>query len=360
MTATTHPEFHKESEASDVATAFPDAIKGRTILITGVGKEGIGHATAEAFASQAPERLILAGRTPARIEDCVKTLKSEYPKIDVRPLIVDLASLKSVKEAGTEVVGWTDVPKIHIVINNAGIMRHGESSEGGIPRSADGIEDQFATNHLGHFYLTNLIMPKIIAAAQTSTAGSCRVVNLSSSGAWVSPFRASDLEWKQPSNEVPENERPNFAMMKMAGMAIKEETSYIPTAAYGQSKACNVLFSVGLNERLFNRYGILSMALNPGEIQTDLGRYTDKAWLERAIAKRKEMGLMHWKTKSQGSSTTLVAACDPKLTLPDGDGNGYFLDNCQIGKAPPWCVDKAVAEKLWKISEDLTGQNFQL
>lgn len=360
MTATTHPEFHKETEAADVAAAFPEAIKGRTILITGINKEGIGYATAQAFASQAPQRLILAGRTPAKIQECAKSLKSDYPAIDVRSLLVDLGSLKSVKAAAEEVAGWTDVPAIHLIINNAGIMRHGESIEGDVPRTVDGLEDTFATNHLGHFYLTNLIMAKIVAAAEKAEAGSCRIVNLSSSGAWVSPLRASDLGWEKPSDQIPENERPNFAMLKGAGLPVLEETAYIPTAAYGHSKTCNVLFSVGLNQRLFKKHGILSIALNPGEVKTELARFTDPEWLQRAISKRAELGLLHWKTQSQGSSTTMVAACDPNLTIPDGDGNGQFLDNCQIGKAPPWCVDQTAAEKLWKISEELIGQPFQL
>ena len=358
MTSTTNPNFTKETEASEVAAAFPQAIKDRTILITGVNKQGLGYATAEAFASQAPRCLIIAGRSKAKVQECVDSLSSQYPAIDIRPLLVDLSSQKSVKAAASEVLGWKDVPSIDLVVNNAGIMRHGESFDGKMPVSEDGVEEAFATNHLGHFLLTNLIMPKITAAAKDAPAGSVRVVNLSSSGNYVSPLRASDITWSKPASQLPEKERPNFAMMKQAGMTCSDDTTYIPTAAYGQSKTCNVLFSVGLNDRLFKKHSILSLALNPGEIKTELGRNTDRAWLDKMIKKRDEMGLMNWKTQAQGASTTLVAACDPKLGLPESDGTGQYLSDCQITKAPGWATDKEDAEKLWKISEELTGQEF--
>ena len=360
MTSTTHTNFDRSTRAIEVAAAFPQAIKDRTILITGVNKLGIGYTTAEAFASQSPRCLVLAGRSKDKIQECIDSLHSRYPVVDIRPLVVDLSSQKSVRSAATEVLGWTDVPSIDMVINNAGIMRHGERFDGDMPRSEDGIEQMFATNHLGHFLFTNLIMQKITAAAKHAPAGSTRIINLSSSGTYVSPLRASDIAWEKPSSQLPEKERPNFAMMKQAGMDVSEETAYIPTVAYGQSKTCTILYSVGLNERVYKKYGILSLALNPGDIQTELGRNTNPEWLASTIKKREEMGIMHWKTQAQGASTTLVAACDPELTLPEGDDNGQYLSDCQIAKAPAWGTDKTDAQKLWQISEELAGQNFAL
>ncbi len=141
MTSTSHPNFHKETEATEVVGAFPQAIKDRTILITGVNKQGIGYATAEAFASQSPRCLILAGRSSAKVEECVDALHSQYPDVDVRALLVDLSSQRSVRTAANEVLGWNDVDAIHLVINNAGMMRHGETFEGDVPVSEDGIEE---------------------------------------------------------------------------------------------------------------------------------------------------------------------------------------------------------------------------
>lgn len=358
MTSTTNSAFDKTTKAIQVAAAFPQSIKGRTILITGVNKQGIGFATAVAFASQGAAHLIVVGRSAAKLEDCVDSLRSEYPNVDVRPLLVDLSSQKSVRKAADEVLSWKDVPNIDLIINNAGIMRHGEAYDGDIPTTEDGLEDQFGTNHVGHFLLTSLIMPKVIAAAKNAPAGSVRIVNVSSSGTYVSPFRASDIAWKKPASQLPENERPAFAMMKHAGMNLDENVAYIPTAAYGQSKTCNVLFSVGLNQRLFEEYGILSFALNPGEVKTELGRNTSREWLDRMIKKREENGMLFWKTTQQGASTSMVAACDPKLSLPDSDGKGQFLNDCQIAPAPGWAVDKEAADKLWRMSEELTGQTF--
>lgn len=361
MTATTQHDFDKNTEAFTVSAAFPKAIKGRTVLITGVNKLGIGFATVQAFAQQAPSTLILAARSQLKLEECFEILRSGFPDIEFRLLLVDLASIESVRSAANSVNAWSDVPKIDIVINNAGLMRHGEQFDGEMPTSADGIEDMFATNHLGHFLLTNLIMPKIIAAAEASPAGYTRIVQLSSSGTWVSPFRASDVDWKRPARAIPENERPNFKMMKMAGMDVDEnsDVTYIPTAAYGQSKTCNILFALELNRRLFEQYGILSLAVNPGEVQSELGRNTSREWLDNAIRKREAAGLMHWKTLSGGASTTLVAACDQNLSIPDVSGKGIFLQDCQITQAPPWATESAAADKLWKLSEELVKEDFK-
>ncbi|RMZ80815.1 hypothetical protein DV737_g2808, partial [Chaetothyriales sp. CBS 132003] len=358
---TTNAEFDKTTEATAVAAAYSGSIKGRTILITGVNKAGIGYGTAEAFASQAPQTLILAGRSKDKLQESKDGLDTKHPGINIRLLVVDLSSQASVRAAGEEVRGWSseDVSAIHLVVNNAGIMRHGESFDGPVPKTVDGIEDMFATNHLGHFLLINLIMPKILNAAAQSERGSVRIINLSSSGTWVSPFRASDIAWEKPAADLPEKERPKYAMMKYAGMDVDESTAYIPTAAYGASKTCNILFSLGLNQKLFHKYGVLSLAVNPGEVKTELGRNTQSEWLDRMIKKREEMGLLFWKTTGQGASTTLVAATDPKLTLPEDSGDGQFFSDCQAAKAPEWAVDKEYAEKLWRQSEDLVGQSFE-
>lgn len=356
-TSTTNEHFNAQTEAKEVAAAFSESIKGRTILITGVNKQGIGYATAEAFATQSPKQLILTGRSQAKLDECKDALTTEYPFVAVRIVVADLTSLKSIRRAAGEILGWEDVSTIDLVINNAGIMRHGESGE--MHLSEDGIEDQFATNHLGHYFLTNLIMPKIVAAAgKTSSPGSVRIINVSSSGTWVSPFRASDVAWKKHSSELPENEQPNWKMLEAAGVPTSGTDIYFPTVAYCQSKTCNVLFSVELNRRLYEKYRILSLSLNPGEIKSELGRNTLAEWLDAAIRRREAAGLLTWKSLGQGASTTLVAACDPKLTLPETDGHGYFLSDCQIAKSPTWAVDQRAAEKLWLVSESLTGQRF--
>ncbi len=177
MTMTTHAEYDGHTEAVTVAAAFPSAIKDRTIVITGANKLGIGFTTAQALASQAPRRLILAGRSTAKVQECIDALRSEYPDVDYRPLQVDLSSQESVRKAASTVMAWEDVPDIDLLINNAGVMNLPERT-----LSPEGIEMHLATNHVGHFLFTNQILPKLIAAAKDSPRGFVRVINISSVG----------------------------------------------------------------------------------------------------------------------------------------------------------------------------------
>ncbi|KAL6247515.1 hypothetical protein RBB50_005861 [Rhinocladiella similis] len=352
MTATTYTEFHKNTKALSVAAAFPEAVKGRTILITGVNKLGIGYTTAEALASEGPRCLILAGRSPSKVQECIDALGSKYPNVDYRLLEVDLSSQASIKKAGSAVMSWSDVPTIDLVINNAGVMN--------IPQrtlSVDGIEMHFATNHLGHFLLTNLIMPKVISAAKTSSPGFVRIINVSSVGTMVSPLRVSDVNFTIPVKDLPESEKPNLAILKASRLPADDNLVYIPFAAYGQSKTSNVLFSVGLNDRLYDKYGILSLALHPGEMESELSRHTDKEWLAKVVEARAEHGSV-FKSLEAGASTTVVAALDPKLGRPGSDGKGYFLSDCQIGSVQPYAVDEGISRKLWELSEGFVGEKF--
>lgn len=109
------------------------------------------------------------------------------------------------RTAAAEAISWSYVPSIDLVINNAGVMNIPERT-----LSEDGIEIHFATNHIGHFLFTNLIMPNIIAAANDNPSGSTRIVNISSVGAGLSALRASHLEWVKPATQLPEKEKPNF------------------------------------------------------------------------------------------------------------------------------------------------------
>lgn len=350
MTSTTHAEFHGKTEAITVAAAFPSLIKGRNILVTGMNKLGIGFTTAEALASQSPRCLILAGRSPAKVQECVDALRQQFPDVTYHTLLVDLSSQESVKKAASTVLSWADVPTIDLVINSAGVMNIQERT-----LSPEGIELHLATNHVGHFLLTNLLIPKVIAAAKDSTRSSVRIVNVSSVGAHLAGLRPSDMNFAKPMSELPEKEKPDAATMRAAGLASDDHMSYIPMAAYCHSKACNVLFSVALNQKLHDKYGILSLALHPGEIRSELSRTTDQNWLKKVTDARPGF---FWKTPSEGASTTLVAALDPKLDKPASDGRGYFLDDCQIGNAPARAIGEADASKLWELSEGFVGEKF--
>src|ERR1700742_4843942 len=135
MTATTNPNFNENTGALEVAKEFPQAIRGKTIIVTGVNLKGIGFSTAQAFASQSPTHLIIAGRNKSKLQDCIDGLKKDYADVDYRMLILDLGSQKAVRKAAQEVLSWNDVPTIDILVSSAGIA--------GIPErtlSEDGIE----------------------------------------------------------------------------------------------------------------------------------------------------------------------------------------------------------------------------
>ena len=121
MTSTTNNNFGFDSEGLAVAATFASSIRNRTILVTGVNRKGIGYSTSESFASKSPKTLILAGRSPEKLQECIDDLKATYASIDIRPLKVDLSSQASVRDAAKEVLSWSDVPTIEIIINNAGM-----------------------------------------------------------------------------------------------------------------------------------------------------------------------------------------------------------------------------------------------
>lgn len=352
MASVTVADFGASTNASDVAAAFSASVKGRTFLITGVNKLGVGYATAVALATQSPRRLVLAGRSHAKLQECADSLGNEYQDVDFRPLVLDLSSQKSVRATAAEVLSWEDTPVIDVVINNAGVMN--------IPKrtlSEDGIELHLATNHIGHFLFTNLIMAKIMASAANASPGAARVINVSSMATMVSPLRVSDLNWEKSTLELTDNEKPNLNMMKTAALVVDESMSYIPMGAYGQSKTANILYSVALNNRL-HKYGVTSIAVHPGEVKTELHRTTDLEWLKKTEEWRAKMKI-DWKTLEQGASTALVAALDPGLGNVNFEGQGQFLSDCQLSKiAPAYALDTGKADELWAISEKLVKDSF--
>lgn len=291
------------------------------------------------------------------MQESIDALKSKYPSVPIRPLQVDLSSQKSVRAAAAELLGWTDVPTLDIVINSAAVMCLPERTIG-----EDGIEVTFATNHIGHFLLTNLLLPKILKAAEKSPPGATRIVNVSSASPWFAAMRWSDTNFDKKSRELPEAERPSAPMHAMWGVADTTEVSYIPLEAYNQSKVANVLFSVALSERLHARHGILSLALHPGVMQTELDRSMTAETLG-LIQGFKDSGAYAFKTRGAGAATSLVAALDPGLgprEARDGKENyGVYLSDCQLsGAATALATSSAEAEKLWKLSEGLVKEEF--
>lgn len=261
--------------------------------------------------------------------------------------------------AATEVLSWTDVPAIDIIINSAGVMNLPERNI-----SADGIELTFATNHIGHFLLTNLLLPKVIKAAEGKPKGSARIVNVSSLSPTFGVIRWSDINFEKVGTTLPKAEQPYLDVNRAWGFTDVENKSYLPLEAYNQSKVANLLFSIGANKRLYEKHGILSLTLHPGVIKTELGRSLT-AETYAALAKLSETGVLEMKTLGAGSSTTMVAALDPKLGLPGAgspsgkENYGTYLVDCQISDiALPLTTSSDEAEKLWTLSEELVKEKF--
>ncbi|KAK0640057.1 WW domain-containing oxidoreductase [Lasiodiplodia hormozganensis] len=338
---TTRAEFGHDTKAAEVAEAFASQIKGRIVAITGVARTGLGGATAVAFAKHDPELLLLISRTQSKLDEVIADIKAVKPNANVKSVLVDLTSQASVRRAAEEIN--TLAPRLDILINNAGFWVFTRSV------SPEGIESQFAGNHIGHFLLTNLLTDRLLAAAKKSTPGATRVINLSSEGHRVSPVRFHDYNLE--GKPVPEEESSVFPPLWPDELVKPNADGYAGMVAYGQSKTANILFSVELNRRLAAQ-GVVSYAVHPGMIGTDLSRNMDPKTMAATGAL-----LSQYKPKAsieEGASTTLVAAIDPALS----ELKGIYLSDCHLIDAAPHATDANSAKKLWALSEDLVKQAF--
>ena len=369
---TSNPEFGEKTTAQEVAKAYGDSIRGKNILITGASPGGIGAATALATASQGPGLLILTGRSAKTVTPLISELDTRFPGIKTRFLFLDLASQKSVRDAAERVNAYPE--NIDVLINNAGVMAVDKRT-----MSEDGIELQFATNHIGPFLFTNLILGKLRAAATNSTPGSVRIINLSSRGHVLSPVRFSD--WNFEGKDVPKGEKAPGAAFSLSeldpgykgyapfvayGYVFHTEVAHLPSSCYlrrtlrtaesnispySQSKTANVLFTLSL-QLLLAPSNITSFSLHPGGIRSNLGRHMPENQRQALF----EDPNTYWKTLDQGAATTMVAAFDPKL---DSSSKGLYLSDCQFVEASEFARDKGLAEKLWRLGEEIVGEKFE-
>lgn len=305
--------FHAKSTALEVVKGVD--LSGKYAIVTG-GYSGIGVETVRALVAAGAEVLV-----PARdIAKAKEALKEFGAKVAVAAM--DLADLDSVRKFARETVAAGR--PVHLLINNAGVMACPET------RVGPGWELQFATNHIGHFVLTNELTPLL------KKANGARVVCLSSTGHKLSPIRWGDIHFtKEPYNKW---------------------------VAYGQSKTANSLFAVELDARM-KADGVRAFAVHPGGINTPLQRHLQReemvamGWIKEN-GEPTEQALKMFKTPEEGASTTIWAAVSPML---DGMG-GVYCENCDIAKLggadsprwaeiAPYAVDKAEAERLWRETE---------
>lgn len=169
-----------ESTASELATKFSEQIAGKVILLTGCSPGSLAASVAQTLSSHNPALLIIASRTRSALKETENIILAASPNVKIKLLILDLASHKSVREAAAEINNSPE--KIDVLINSAGIMACP------FEKTVDGIESQFAVNHLGHFLFTNLIIDKF------SRGG--RVLNATSGGYQWTGVRYDDVNFE--------------------------------------------------------------------------------------------------------------------------------------------------------------------
>jgi NAD(P)-dependent dehydrogenase (short-subunit alcohol dehydrogenase family) len=307
--------FGYRSTAAEVLEGID--LSGKVAVVTG-GYSGIGLETTKALSGAGATVVV-----PARRRGQAEEVLGGIPRVEVDEL--DLADLDSVRAFARRFL--ESDRGLDILINNAGIMACPET------RVGPGWEAQFATNHLGHFALTNLLWPALTAD------GGARVVALSSTGHKISPIRFDDLHF---------------------------EHGYDKWQAYGQAKTANSLFAVQL-DALGQDAGVRAFAVHPGGIFTPLQRHLSgeemmaAGWIDEDGTPDERA-----KTPEQGAATSTWAATSPQL---DGMG-GVYCENCDIAaptdpESPmarlqgvnPHAIDRDDAARLWTVSAELTGVN---
>jgi len=298
------------------AKDVPD-LTGKVIIVTG-SNSGIGKETARVLLSK-NAKVYLAGRNARRLEDAIAELKELTGKEGI-PLVLDLADLKSVKEAAAEFLSLES--ELNVLINNAGIVTATEEF------TVQGHELAFGVNVLGHFYFTELLRPLLQETAER-TGEQGRVIHLSSImarfGIWV-PLDFDTLE---------------------AGPAL---SGLGPVGRYAQSKFGNSVLARQAAKRYGGENGrIISVSVNPGNITT--GILDEPTWYVRPFAH-----IMCFHPIELGALTQLWAATSPECLALNGKSLG------------PWCrerpeiksaEDEALGDRLWEWLEEQV-KNFEL
>jgi NAD(P)-dependent dehydrogenase (short-subunit alcohol dehydrogenase family) len=327
--AATAKTFGATSTTEDVLAGVN--LRGKRALVTGVSA-GLGVETARALAAHGAQ-VVGAARDLAKAEAASTQVRNDAAANGggFEMVALDLGNLKSVRACADTLLAKGE--PFDVVIANAGVMATPFSC------TVDGFEMQFGTNHLGHFVLVNRIAPILREGG--------RLINLSSAG---HRFSKVDLE------------DPNF-----------ERTLYDPFVAYGRSKTANILFAVAFDRRHRER-GVRAAAVHPGGIQTELGRYIDRAHIEKMIDQMNQQlaaegkSPFRWKSIPEGAATSVWAAA----VAPAEEIGGQYCENCHVGHivadnvtisaisegVREYALDPRNAEALWQKSEQLVGESF--
>lgn len=276
------------------------------VLVTGA-TGGIGLQTAKVLA-QMGHSVLIHGRDHRKGEAAVQAVRSAASgNVDVRFLQADFASLAQVRTLAAQVVA--SVARLDVLINNAGC--------GNVSRSVttDGYETTFAVNHLAPFLLTNLLLDKLKGLAPA------RIVNVASRA-----HRDKEIDFDD--------------LMSVRGYRVMR--------TYGRSKLANILFTRSLAKRLAGS-NVTANSLHPGLVATGIGQTNALARLGWRLIVRVRGGI----SVEDGARTSVYLATSPEVA---GLSGGYYV-KCRLAElqTSAEAVSDAVAERLWKVSEELVG-----
>jgi NAD(P)-dependent dehydrogenase (short-subunit alcohol dehydrogenase family) len=282
---------------------------GRVAVVTGANT-GLGFDTARALAEHGA-RVVLAVRDVEKGKQAAGRIEG-----DVTVQALDLTSLESIRTAAADL--HATHAKIDLLINNAGVMYTPKQT------TKDGFELQFGTNHLGHFALTGLLLDLLLPVPGS------RVVTVSSVGHRIrAAIHFDDLQW---------------------------ERSYSRIQAYGQSKLANLMFTYELQRRLAS-HDTTAVAAHPGMANTELARNVP-APLRVLVP---VLGPLIAQKPAMGALPTLRAATDPGVIggqYYGPDGLGETRGHPRLVASSAQSHDVAIQQRLWTVSEDLTGVKF--
>jgi NAD(P)-dependent dehydrogenase (short-subunit alcohol dehydrogenase family) len=294
---------------------------GRVALVTGANS-GIGFATARALADRGAH-VVLACRSPEKARRAADEMESDLDRSSIELLTLDLSDLVAVRRAAERFLA--EHARLDLLINNAGVM--------GTPyrQTPDGFELQMATNHLGHFALTGLLLNRLV------TTGRARVVTVSSV-----MHRAGHIDFGD-----------------VAGNKIGNTWTH-----YGRSKLANLLFTAELSRRLHEAgESVMAVAAHPGWTRSNLIGNGAALGNGRIRAKASRVfGTLLGQTAAAGAGPTLYAATSPDVQ------SGQFIGPAHVAQlfGPPKVVhpnrrakNPADAARLWAISEELTGVHYR-
>ncbi|XP_071579728.1 retinol dehydrogenase 12-like isoform X1 [Temnothorax nylanderi] len=290
-------------------------LNGKTVVITGASS-GIGKETARDLYARGA-RVILACRNMEKTNEAIEDIKSNPPswmrkdeyKNNVGELAIyflNLRSFKSVKDCAKNLL--TNEAAIHILINNAGM-----AAASPYEKTEDGIETTLQVNHLGHFLLTLLLLPKM-----QSSSPSCRIVNVSSLA-----YIFADIDFDD----------------------INLERSYALFKSYARSKLANILFTKELADRLkkANIHGINVYSIHPGIIPTEVLWNVNNAVLPNFCF---TVARLFFKNAEQGAQTTIYCSVDEKTA----NDSGLYYSGCGVATTYRKANNRQYAEKLWNVS----------